>query len=45
MPNRSHTGDTLDPESRVSQMLEALKESGRAFHVEEINVQPQPEFI
>jgi molybdopterin-containing oxidoreductase family iron-sulfur binding subunit len=35
----------LDPESRVSQMLEVERE-GRAFHVlEEINVQPQLNYL
>ncbi|MFT7481112.1 MAG: MoCo/4Fe-4S cofactor protein with predicted Tat translocation signal [Oceanospirillaceae bacterium] len=38
-------GDMLDPESRVSQMLEVERE-GRAFHVlEEINVQPQLNYL
>lgn len=38
-------GDMLDPQSRVSQMLEVERE-GRAFHVlEEINVQPQLNYL
>ncbi len=38
-------GDMLDPESRVSKMLEVERE-GRAFHVlEEINVQPQLNYL
>lgn len=38
-------GDMLDPESRVSKALEIEKE-GRAFHVlEEINVQPQLNYL
>ena len=38
-------GDMLDPESRISKMLEVEKE-GRAYHVlEEINVQPQISYL
>lgn len=38
-------GDMLDPESRVSKML-AVENEGRAFHVlEEINVQPQLNYL
>ena len=38
-------GDMLDPNSRISKMLEVEKE-GRAFQVlEEINVQPQINYL
>lgn len=38
-------GDMLDPESRVSKIL-AVESEGRAFHVlEEINVQPQLNYL